>query len=423
LTVIVVVVTVAAGGGFVAATMVKSPQQQVAEAAPPEPSVVTAAVGKRVLKQSVILRGRVAGDRTADVMPAAGTDRRPVVTAVRVQAGAAVEAGSVLLEVGGRPVIALPGAKPAYRDLRPGATGADVGQLQQALKALGHDPKDTPNVFGEGTKAALTKLYDKVGYPVAATGPNDDKELAAARRQVAQADRAVADAKWQLSKAPANSEAAATAQRAVDHATEDAKAAQTALQELQSTTGAMLAVSEVVFLPSFPARVEKLAARVGEEVKGSLITLSSGALVVKATVGAAQRQLLKSGMTATILAEQQNLSAAGTVGAIGEAVRDEATGVSSFPVTIDPSAPLDAAFGGQDVQLTVELASTDAEMLVVPLSAVHAGANGQTMVLERFADGREEPVRVTAGMSGDGYVAVTAESGDLQPGDQVVVGR
>jgi len=75
------------------------------------------------------------------------------------------------------------------------------------------------------------------------------------------------------------------------------------------------------------------------------------------------------------------------------------------------------------VRLTVQAAATEGEVLVVPISAVYADADGATAVLKLLDDGTQQRVVVTAGVSGDGYVAVTpVEEGALVAGDRVVVG-
>jgi HlyD family secretion protein len=77
---------------------------------------------------------------------------------------------------------------------------------------------------------------------------------------------------------------------------------------------------------------------------------------------------------------------------------------------------------GTDVRLTVEAAATDGEVLVVPISAVYADADGATAVLRQSPDGAQVRVAVIAGVSGDGYVAVTPDGARLEAGDHVVVG-
>jgi hypothetical protein len=87
------------------------------------------------------------------------------VTRIDVRSGDAVRPGRALLEVSGRPVIALRGTLPVYRNLKPGTEGDDVTQLQKALADTGHPVAGDPaGLFGPGTKSALTALYRSIGY-------------------------------------------------------------------------------------------------------------------------------------------------------------------------------------------------------------------------------------------------------------------
>lgn len=71
----------------------------------------------------------------------------------------------MIVEVSGRPLVALQGAVPAYRDLVPGDTGADVAQLQRGLAAIGYPAGgDTAGTFGAGTAAAVAAFYTALGY-------------------------------------------------------------------------------------------------------------------------------------------------------------------------------------------------------------------------------------------------------------------
>jgi hypothetical protein len=184
----------------------------------------------------------------------------------------------------------------------------------------------------------------------------------------------------------------------------------------------MLPLSEVVFLPAFPGHVEQMTARVGADVQPPLVTLSTGELVVRARLNPAQRALLKQGMSVDIVSELHGLSARGAVASIDEIAEDE-TGARTYPMTVTATeSPLDTVLVGADVRLTVEAASTEGEVLVVPISAVYAGADGTTAVLKLADDGGQIRVAVTAGVSGDGYVAVEAPAGGLEKGDRVLVG-
>ncbi|MGE5830613.1 MAG: hypothetical protein ACM30G_19935, partial [Micromonosporaceae bacterium] len=192
-----VIVTVA---GVIAASFVKSPGDVAADTLGPGPSILTAPVERRVLTDTIVLRGKVSPQSSFEVTPGNAGGGVPIVTAVFTSAGATVETGKVLLQISGRPFFAFAGSIPMYRDLRPGSTGADVAQLQVALRALGHPTQtDRAGFFGLGTKRALSTFYESIGYSAPVTGDGDD--TAAARRQVTLAERALRDARLALAAA------------------------------------------------------------------------------------------------------------------------------------------------------------------------------------------------------------------------------
>jgi hypothetical protein len=310
--------------GVLATRLIRSPQQVLADTAAPPPGVLTAPVEFRVLRDTVVLRGRVGAGTSIEVTPVPA-EGRAVVTGVRVGAGDEFALGGVLVEVAGRPVLALAGEVPAYRDLRPGMTGKDVAQLQESLRALGHDPGGTGGTFGPGTKQALRDFYLSLGYEVTEAG--DVSALTAADARVRQAERALQTAQETLDRLkrnppptpePGQPDPVVEAERQVQFAREDLDAAKADRAELQRTTGPMLPLSEYVFLPEFPARVEQINARVGAEVTPPLLTLSSGALVVRAQLNPGQRELIAEGMAVEILSELHNITAAGVVASVGE---------------------------------------------------------------------------------------------------------
>jgi multidrug efflux pump subunit AcrA (membrane-fusion protein) len=61
-------------------------------------------------------------------------------------------------------------------------------------------------------------------------------------------------------------------------------------------------------------------------------------------------------------------------------------------------------------------------VLVAPVGAVSSTVDGTVTVTVVDSAGRQRPVRVTVGASGDGYVEVRPVDGALRPGDDVVVG-
>jgi HlyD family secretion protein len=178
----------------------------------------------------------------------------------------------------------------------------------------------------------------------------------------------------------------------------------------------------VAFLPSFPARIEKLTARVGGPVEPPLITLSSGRLVALARLNPAQRALLREGMAVELVSELYGTTARGTVETIGEIEQDD-DGGGSHPLRVTAMGePFDERLAGVDVRITVEAAASAGEVLVVPLAAVFADADGSVAVLRHGQDG-DRRIAVIPGTSGDGYVAITPANGaNLAPGDLVVIG-
>jgi peptidoglycan hydrolase-like protein with peptidoglycan-binding domain len=458
---IVVGGSVLAGGlGFAAASWVKSPQEAAAEHASPEPSILRAAVEERVLTDTVVVRGQVAVAGTFSVSPALSAEGRPLVTGVRKAAGDEVASGEVLLEIAGRPVIVLEGRVPAYRDLRPGAEGDDVAQLQTALDELGFSTgPDRAGVFGAGTKSTVDKLYESIGFATPTTG--DDDVVAGAADAVKASDRAVDQAKRALSRlqrdAAAAHEAAERcddakaasapdpdvgdepeecldipvapdgdaiedAQLQVQQAEEDLADAQRAYSDAAAASGPMLPLGEHVFVPSVPARVHEVHVAVGDEAGTDIATLTSGSVVVRTRVDSSTRELLDEDMPVEIFSERLDLKVAGVIDSIGEFTDDTELG-PGHTVTVKPAQGLDTDLVGQDVRLTVAAASTSEPVLVVPLSAVSASADGTTIVVRLDADGTHQRVVVTAGVSGDGFVEVTPdEPAELSAGDEVVVG-
>lgn len=204
--------------------------------------------------------------------------------------------------------------------------------------------------------------------------------------------------------------------------------------DLQARTGPMVPAAEAVFLPAFPAQITQFASKVGDQVKAPLFTVASGQLEVGAQLSSADGSLLKPGMKVQIVAEALGLSATGTVGTVGTLTTATATSTSTdsggttsgapyIPVTVVPDAPLAAQWAGQDVRLVITAASTPGEVLTVPISAVSSGADGKTTVSRLAAPaGTITRVEVTAGISGQGLVAVTPlVPTALEPGDKVVV--
>ncbi|WP_436501805.1 hypothetical protein [Actinokineospora sp. HUAS TT18] len=417
--------------GLVAAARIKSPSQALAEAAPPAAGPVTAPVEHRVMQDTVVLRGTVGAERAVRVRaPGAADGSRALVTRVQVAVGDAVSAGTVIAEVSGRPVIVLAGAVPAYRDLVPGSEGADVTQLQHALRAVGHGiGRDKEGVYGQGTKLAVAALYRAVGYSPSGTSPDDDQQLLVAERALRDAKRALTTA----AEAPNDGDAR---QRVAD--------AQQDLDTLKAKTGATVPAGEVAFVPTLPATVATMSATAGSAPPEVLCTLAGGDLVVRAVLDAEQARQVRPGHAVDITSEVLGAHARGAVAAIAPRTNPaerESAGSEENPQGADALAaepehpgaelelivraatPLDAKLANQNVRLVVVAAATESAVLVVPVAAVSSRADGQAQLIRADEDRREHRVAVTAGISGGGYIEVTPVDGALAAGDRVVIGR
>ncbi|WP_063754794.1 peptidoglycan-binding domain-containing protein [Streptomyces sp. NRRL F-2580] len=491
--------TLMAIGGLLATTLVKSPAQVAAETGPPAQGALTAEVERRVLAQTLVMRGSVVADQSVEVSPqgirsgdGAGSGAA-MVTKLPPKAGDPVTAGQLIAEVSGRPVFTLHGTQPMYRDLKPGATGDDVAQVQQALRELGHgtgaDPK---GVFGAGTKAALAARYRAIGYEPLPAVADGGAALKSAREAVRAATWAVEDASGSAGSAgqgsgptagpgPSGTPAPAGAGagsgsgsgsgsgkggttagagagggagsgsgRELVRARQALTEAQAALAAAEGADGPMLPAAETVFLGSFPARVSSVGARVGSPVSGPVLTLSAGELVVEAYLRDDKKQLLRAGMAVVVSSEVSGTDVRGKVALVaaersaaqpagrpqqqdqGQSAKgggDSAGGGSGggadlgYRMVVRADQPLPAGFAGQDVRLTIESAATDGEALVVPVTAVSAGADGRTVVTAVSAEGSQRRIEVRTGTSGDGFVAVTpAQAGSLVAGTRVVIG-
>ncbi|MFF2350016.1 peptidoglycan-binding protein [Kitasatospora sp. NPDC058115] len=502
------------GGGVAASTMIKSPAQAAADSEPPAPDVLTAAVERRVLTDSVVIRGQVSAGQSVDVAPAGGggtTGAKPVVTKLPAKVGDQVQAGQPVLEVAGRPVFALHGDLPVYRDLKPGATGQDVKQLRQALKELGFGSDGDPEgTYGAATKDAVKAFYAARGYDPLPATPDGDTQVSAAQEAVTGGERALADAKDALKLAkkhyddavtaarqqaqaqaqaeaqqsaapsaapsagasagaatgtggtgrPAASGGAApapagespvdgartavdTAQKQVNRATEDLAKLRGKATDAKAAAGPMVPAAELLFLSGFPARVDTVAGRIGGEVSGKVLTVSAGALVVKGSLTVSDKGLVHPGQVVEVLSEVTGLKATGKVGTVADTPGDgqpagaaqgagpgggqnpgpaQGAAANGYPMVVQPDAPLDPRLAGQDVRLTVQAASSAGPVLVVPLSAVSATADGRTVVTV-YENGQRRRVEVTPGTVGGGSTEVRPlTEGTLKEGDQVIVG-
>ncbi|WP_433259154.1 peptidoglycan-binding domain-containing protein [Streptosporangium sp. CA-135522] len=133
------VVLAVAGIGWEVSTRLRFPADEAAARKPPKPSLVTAEVERRKLVSTVAVSGALEYGSPypvslAGVVGGGDTTQR----ATRAPRTGAIAEGAVVMEVNGRPVFVFSGKVPMHRSLVPGVRGADVEQLQKALRRLGY---------------------------------------------------------------------------------------------------------------------------------------------------------------------------------------------------------------------------------------------------------------------------------------------
>ncbi|WP_203454415.1 hypothetical protein [Jiangella aurantiaca] len=416
---------IALGAGIFAGTRITSPADAIARTAAPEASEVTVPVELRTLNSEVVTRGDVTSAGAVDVTPeTGGLETPPIVTGQVPEVGAEITEGAALLEIVGRPLIALAGELPMYRSLRPGMSGPDVEQLELTLDRLGLDPGEVDDEYTAATGNAVAELFERIGYEPPAPDPQAEAELDAANDAVDQAEDAVEDAEEALDAAAPGPDGAPADEDALEDALDDARErleeAEAARDEAAAAAGTPLPASEVMFVPSLPRRVDEVHVRRGGQVDGAVMSVSGASLVVTANVDEADYELLAVDQAVSIEVPTGE-QVPGTITAIAEAEGEGATG---WDVTITPGelTPEQAeALRGQNVRVTVPIESTDGDVLAVPLAALTAGPGGESRV-EVMRDGVAELVEVEVGLTAQGYAEVTAVDGTLAEGDLVVVG-
>ncbi|MGC0369928.1 hypothetical protein [Microbacterium sp. SLBN-111] len=478
---IVAAVAVASlGAGLGLGRFVISPADASANGSPPSPGYVTVPVESGRLSNDVTLRADFGYADPVDVqVDTAGLPGAAIVTGRVPEVGARLETLSIALEVAGRPVIVLPGELPAYRALRFGVSGPDVAQFKTAMRAIGLDAGDPADpVFDERAASAVTALYAQAGYPAPAVAEEATTAVRAAQNAVGSAERAVAAARAADDTARAGASAVdkqeadnavAAARRAVDTATTlgddeatlanlrdalalaQAKRAQLDVAKDTSVTRAdldtaqtqldqarddlarareralpFLPAGEVLFLSDLPRRVDSVDARRGAQLKGTAMVVSGATLSVSGSAPESDARLVTAGARA-----QVDLPDGTTLDATVAKVTPAAKSGDRWKILLTPASVTDqqlAELKGKNLRVRIPVASTDGDVLHVPLAALSAGPGGEERVEVVTGDPRDPavPTRlvvVETGLAAAGAVEVRPVEGDLSVGDQVVVGR
>jgi peptidoglycan hydrolase-like protein with peptidoglycan-binding domain len=399
----------AIASGLVGASLVKSPAEVAARTAPPVPSVITAAVVDRVLRETIVLRGTFGIGKLESFGPSSVASTavnagggRMVVTGMFVRPGDAVHSGEVVAEVSDRPVFVLEGDLPLWRDLVLGESGKDVAELQSALAYLGFSSgADLYGYFGAGTEAAVKAFYRVIGYPPA-TQPVAAKSNA------------------QSVGAKSNTQPVAVNKKG-------AAAPPAKKKEVAAPPAAIVPMSEAWFVPSLPAEVITVAARVGDTASGPLMSIArEGSLRLTGQLDPSEKALVKAGMAVSVYSSVTGYTGSGAISSVGTSTAQAGGGGSPYvPVRVRPRTSWPASLNGQNVQVTITAVTSGRKVLAVPVAAVSYDPAGQAQVIVAGRGGAERRIGVRTGMSAGGYVEITGTVGGavLAAGTRVVVGQ
>jgi hypothetical protein len=440
---------------WVAGSTIQSPAEAAARTAPPTPSPILVPVEERVLTSDIITRGTARFGLPQSIAlalsplkPEAG-----VITTLPTR-GDQLKEGGVLLTASGRPIFLLQGDIPAYRDLTAGLSGEDVRQLEVALKRLKFDPGPVDGVYDEKTSAAVADLYTSAGYTSFVPTEKQLAELRSLENELAVAVNEKAAAEDTLALAPlavkaaqaqraaevasASGSAQAAAQLNGDIAVRTAEGAQkaaerevkrlttlvgeltTEFETARGKTDSPMPIDEVVFIPSFPVRVEEINVKIGDAASGPVIVVTNNQLAIDSSLPLAEAPLVKPGMKVTIDEPDLGLQATGLVSRVAETPgTDGADGYHVyFEILVDETK---VKLEGVSLRLTIPVESTGGAVMVVPISALFLAADGTSRV-QVEKDGKLEFLEVKPGLSADGFVEVKPVDGTLSAGQLVLVG-
>jgi hypothetical protein len=240
-------------------------------------------------------------------------------------------------------------------------------ELQADLQSLGYSiGADTSGSFGGGTSAAVDAFYKGIGYTSQriTTGPKGDR-------------------------------------------------------------GPVVPLGQYSFVPRLPARIVKLAAKVGQSVSASALTLAIGNPTIAGQVIPSNARLIRPGMPVTITEPGAGVTIPGWVTSVSHVTASKASVSGGLYVRMGIKArrPLPMSLVGQDISLTIEAARSNGAVLAVPEAAVFASADGRTYV-SKLVGTTAVRVPVRVGMSGGGLLQVTPlQPGALTAGDQVITGE
>ena len=308
----------------------------------------------------------------------------------------------------------------------PGAIDPDTGEPPTAarLAQLAADVAAADENLAQAEQALATAIDNQ-----AATETRVAAEVEAARANLELA-------RLQLAEATEPVDTSAE-QAAVDQAQQNLDSATADLQQLEAIVGLRVSPGELLFVPITPTNVTELYVVPGSPATDQLGTLSTAETLVVSRVSRGDSGLVSVGASVLVELRDVDVETGGTIISIGAPTENpndpnsggasSGGGSSRLEVVVAPDDPAllsDFVFSG--ARVTIDVASSDGEVLTVPVAALTVGPDGASIVEVETAPVTEaDPgstlvVEVEVGLTAQGLVEVRSD--DLHEGDQVVVG-
>lgn len=403
----VVVCLAVVAGAFAAGRFVRSPNEEAIENSQSQ-AVITAKVEERTLPAEMIQsKGKLKLDKSWDVSVSPSDGSLPVVTGSYASVGDTLYSGSVLAEVSGRPVLGLALPFDLYRDIYVGDSGADVREVQRALRDLGVYGGAIDGEYGPATAQAMKAMYTRAG--VVAPDPVADSS----------ADEAAAGGAEGSESADGNEDSKSEGATG-EGGMAGGPVGGTSVARLEPAKAYVPVVrSEFVTLTAGSATVVKVAGvntQVGEDT--SLATLRSGSASVTVRVGVGDKDSFKSGRKVNVQAASDTQQvASGRVSAMSDFTQadpDAGKEIPGYDVTVEV-ADAEGLSDDQEVVVIAE-AGEAVSGIAVPVTALREDGS-DTFVVLAGAEGKHVPVTVE--QVSEGYAVLDDPA--VKVGDEIVL--
>jgi peptidoglycan hydrolase-like protein with peptidoglycan-binding domain len=391
----------AVGGmvGAFAAGRVNSSSQRASVATAPSRSIVAASVKEGPLKETVRLEGLIEVPAGSPLrIPQQSTSQRSVYTDILLAPGQTVVNGDIVAEVSGRPVFAIRGEFPFYRDLHTGDSGPDVRQLQQALQEIVGLPRST-GTMNASTAHAIDKLYARSGY--------------------------------RSTREPAPTTNTPSKPSPSPHGYVDSKAESTTTTQAGSSR-VFMSSADFLVVAKMPITVKEVGAQVGADATGDIATTIVGSPRIVVDVPPARQfevSLWGSSVKGLATIGAQAFSVTLDTRATAPTFQPSPSGSPNDPkasstvsaVFLASSTDL-ARVVGQTATVDVTLRESAPGSLILPLSGLWTDSTGQTSIrlVERGIESASIPVHVSLVV--DGMAAVSSNDSRLRVGAFVLTG-